>query len=122
MTLKECIDIVDNNKPNQYTIKEKVMWLSFIEEIIINEVLKTHEGYDGRYTQDITDQLAGLVTPNSKIDLQPTPEQLYSFQTKDVTFTTVNEGGNVRVCAIGTRPANTYENIQITITEVATNE
>ena len=49
MTIKECIDIVDNNKPNQYTIKEKVMWLSFIDEFIINEVLKTHEGYDGRY-------------------------------------------------------------------------
>lgn len=49
MTLKDCIDIVDNIKPNQYTIKDKVMWLSFIEEIIINEVLKTHEGYDGRY-------------------------------------------------------------------------
>lgn len=49
MTLKECIDIVDNLKPNQYTIKEKVMWLSFIEAIIINDVLKTHEGYDGRY-------------------------------------------------------------------------
>lgn len=49
MTIKECIDIVDNIKPNQYTIKDKVMWLSFIEQIIINEVLKTHEGYDGRY-------------------------------------------------------------------------
>lgn len=49
MTIKDCIDIVDNIKPNQYTIKEKVMWLSFIDEIIINEVLKTHEGYDGRY-------------------------------------------------------------------------
>lgn len=49
MTLKDCIDIVDNLKPNQYTIKEKVMWLSFIEEIIINEVLKTHEGYDSKY-------------------------------------------------------------------------
>lgn len=49
MTIKDCIDIVDNVKPNQYTIKEKVMWLSFIEAIIINEVLKTHEGYDGRY-------------------------------------------------------------------------
>lgn len=49
MTIKECIDIVDNIKPNQYTIKEKVMWLSFIDEIIINEVLKTHDGYDGRY-------------------------------------------------------------------------
>lgn len=49
MTIKDCIDIVDNLKPNQYSVKEKVMWLSFIEKIIINEVLKTHEGYDGRY-------------------------------------------------------------------------
>ena len=49
MTIKECIDIVDNIKPNQYTVKDKVMWLSFIDEIIINEVLRTHEGYDGRY-------------------------------------------------------------------------
>ena len=49
MTIKECIDIVDSLKPNQYTIREKVMWLSFIEAIIINDVLKTHEGYDGKY-------------------------------------------------------------------------
>lgn len=49
MTIKECIDIVDNIKPNQYTIKDKVTWLSFIDQVIINEVLKTHEGYDGRY-------------------------------------------------------------------------
>lgn len=49
MTIKDCIDIVDNLKPNQYTIKEKVAWLTFIEQIIINEVIKTHEGYDGRY-------------------------------------------------------------------------
>ena len=49
MTIKECIDIVDDLKPNQYSIKVKVMWLSFIDEIIINDVLKTHKGYDGRY-------------------------------------------------------------------------
>jgi len=49
MTIKECIDMVDSIKPNQYTIKEKVMWLSFLDELIINDVLKTHEGYDGRY-------------------------------------------------------------------------
>lgn len=49
MTIKECIDIVDNNKPNSYSIEDKVQWLSFIDEIIINDVLKTHEGYDGRY-------------------------------------------------------------------------
>ena len=40
------------------------------------------EGFESRYTQDITQQLVGKVTVNSKIDLQPTPEQLYSFQIK----------------------------------------
>ena len=76
---------------------------------------------EGRFVQDITDQLSGLITAHSKIDLQPTPEQLYIFHTKDVAFTTVNEGGNVRVCAIGVCPTQTYEKIQITITEVVGN-
>ena len=49
MTIKDCIDRVDSIKPNQYTVTEKVVWLSFIEGIIINDVLKTHEGYDGKY-------------------------------------------------------------------------
>lgn len=49
MTIKECIDIVDNLKPNQYRTEDKVAWLSFLDMTIINEVLKTHEGYDGRY-------------------------------------------------------------------------
>ena len=79
------------------------------------------EGFERRYTQDITEQLVGKVTANSKIDLQPTPEQLWVFQEKDVTFTTVNEDGNVRVCAIGEKPKNNYENIQVTITEVVGN-
>ena len=49
MTIKECIDMVDNVKPNQYSIEDKVIWLSFLDSVIINDVLKTHEGYDGRY-------------------------------------------------------------------------
>lgn len=49
MTIKECIDIVDNIKPNQYTVSDKVRWLSFHDMGIINDVLKTHEGYDKRY-------------------------------------------------------------------------
>lgn len=64
MTIKECIDIVDNAKPNQYSIPEKVMWLSFIDEIIINEVLKTHEGYDGRY-----DTFTGYTAENTSVAL-----------------------------------------------------
>ena len=79
------------------------------------------EGYESRYTQDITEQLVGKITVNSKVDLQLTPEQLYDFQIKEVSFTTVNEDGNVRVCAIGERLMNDYEDIQVTITEVAVN-
>lgn len=47
MTIKECIDIVDNVKPNQYSIDDKVQWLSYLDGTIINDVFKTHEGYDG---------------------------------------------------------------------------
>ena len=82
---------------------------------------KPVEEFEGSYTQDITDQLTGKITNNSKIDLQPTPEQLLAFQEKDVTFTTVNEGGQVRVCAIGVMPQQDYAGIQVTITEVAVN-
>ena len=49
MTIKECIDLVDNLKPNQYEIEDKVAWLSFLDGVIINDVLKTHEGYDQKY-------------------------------------------------------------------------
>ena len=49
MTIKECIDLVDNVKPNQYSIEDKVRWLSYIDGIIINDVIKTHEGYHNEY-------------------------------------------------------------------------
>lgn len=49
MTIKECIDRVDNLKPNQYSIEDKVEWLTFLDMKIVNDVLKTHEGYDGKY-------------------------------------------------------------------------
>ena len=71
----------------------------------------------GVYIQNITDQLVGKITEYSKIDLQPTPEQLKIFYTKDITFTTVNDNGLVYVYAIGVKPTQDYD-VQITITEV----
>ena len=70
------------------------------------------------YMQNITEQLVDKITEYSKIDIQPTPEQLAMFEEKEVTFTTVNDDGNVYVYAVGVRPENTYDNIQVTITEV----
>ena len=51
MTIKECIDIVDGVKPNQYSIEDKVRWLSFVDRIIIDDVIKTHEGYQNEYEE-----------------------------------------------------------------------
>lgn len=51
MTVKECIDQVDNIKPNQYSTEDKVRWLSFLDGMIIQDVLKTHEGYNGEYDE-----------------------------------------------------------------------
>lgn len=109
------------------TAYSKLPYISVDSFILPTHTVITLEGGDAwievdenRYTQDITNQLKGQITNHSKIDLQPTPEQLSIFHKKDVAFTTVNEDGNVRVCAIGVRPENTYENIQVTITEVST--
>ena len=47
MTLKECIDRVDAVKPNQYGIEQKVAWLSYLDGIIKNDLIDTHEMPDG---------------------------------------------------------------------------
>jgi hypothetical protein len=74
---------------------------------------------ENRYYQYVTVDNA-VITPNSKIDLQPKPEDLVIFHEKDITFTAVNSGGNVRVCVIGQMPTQEYT-MQVTVTEVAEN-
>ena len=69
---------------------------------------------EGRYYQMVT--VAG-VTPRSKVDLQPTPEQLVEFHHKVLGFTTVNNGGEVKVIAVGDKPRSDHT-IQVTLTEV----
>lgn len=69
-----------------------------------------------RYYQMV--QIAkAAITPTSKIDLQPSPEQLLIFHQKDIAFTVINENGNIRVCVVGQKPNNEYS-IQATVTEV----
>ena len=85
------------------------------------EQAKDDEGnlIEKRYYQYV-DVDNAIITPNSKIDLQPKPEDLVIFHEKDLTFTAVNSGGKVRVCVIGQKPTNQYT-MQVTVTEVATN-
>ena len=74
----------------------------------------------GRYKQIVTVSNA-TITPNSKVDLNPTAEQLVRFYQKDVTFVAENDDGEIAVYCVGVKPANTYQNIPVTVTEVTTN-
>ena len=74
---------------------------------------------DKRYCQEVSVKNA-IITPHSKIDLQPSSEQLAIFHEKDIAFVTENEDGVVSVFCIGHIPTNDYV-IQATVMEVATN-
>ena len=68
------------------------------------------------YSQVVT-VIGSNVTAYSKVDLQPSAEQLSIFHEKDIAFTTENENGVVTVFVIGDKPTNDYT-IQVTVTEV----
>ena len=74
---------------------------------------------DDRWYQVVTVDNA-VITERSKVDLQPSPEQLTIFHTKDLAFVTENEDGVVSVFCVGQVPTNDYT-IQATTTEVAIN-
>lgn len=69
------------------------------------------------YYQPVT--ISGT-TENSKIDLNPTIEQLNIFHNKDIAFVVENNDGDVTVYCIGQKPTNDYT-VQATITEVYVN-
>ena len=72
-----------------------------------------------RYYQSVNVNNA-VITPNSKVDLQATPEDLLVFHEKDLAFTAINRNGDVRVCVIGQKPTNEYT-FKATVTEVVNN-
>lgn len=60
------------------------------------------------------------ITVNSKVDLQPSTNQLAIFHEKDLAFVAENEDGVVTVYCIGQKLENDYT-IQATVTEVTIN-
>lgn len=72
------------------------------------------QGATSPYSQVVN--IAGA-TENSKIDLNPTVEQLNIFHEKDIAFVVANSGGIITVYCIGQKPVNDYT-IQVSIMEV----
>lgn len=45
MTIIEAINRIDSLKPNNYTKQDKVKWLSTLDGLIYDEIIRTHEGW-----------------------------------------------------------------------------
>lgn len=81
--------------------------------------------YSDRWKQSVEEKMwyqevvvaNATITEYSKIDLQPSPEQLCIFHEKDLAFVTENDDGVVTVYCIGQKPTNDYT-IQATVMEV----
>lgn len=61
-----------------------------------------------------------VITPNSKVDLQLSSEQMVIFYEKDLAFVAENEDGVVTIYCIGNIPEYNYR-LQATVTEVGIN-
>ena len=59
------------------------------------------------------------VTVNSRVDLQPSVEQMEEFMALGLSLTTVNDHGTITVYAIGEKPEVDYT-IQASVVEVIT--
>lgn len=106
----------------ELTIEDRLLALEQIQSPeFVNSVTLRSTNWTGNaspYSQVVS--IPG-VTPNSKIDLQPSTEQLDIFHQKDLAFVTENENGVVTIFCIGQKPINDYT-IQCTVTEVVANE
>lgn len=91
---------------------------SLVKTVTINLLASDWvQNSDNQYSQIVS--IDGI-NEYSKVDLQPTAEQLIIFHEKDITFVTENEDGIVTVFCIGQKPMNDYT-IQATVKEVIVN-
>lgn len=108
-TLSEKESLSASLPGNRVFIEGTKMWLT---EVTL--LASAWEGEESPYSQIVS--IVGT-TEYSKVDLQPSVEQLTIFHQKDLAFVTENEDGVVTVFAIGDKPTNDYT-IQATVTEV----
>ena len=45
MTIREAVEMVDRLKPNQYPLSQKIAWLSMLDGMIYDEIVRTHEWF-----------------------------------------------------------------------------
>ena len=102
------------------TLQTQPVGVSTASRVRISSVVLLHDkwvGSESPYSQVVS--IDG-VTKYSKVDINPSVEQLAIFHDKDIAFVTENDYGVVTVFCIGQKPANDYT-MQVTVTEVIAN-
>ena len=66
MTIIQAIQQVDELKPNAYSIRQKILWLSQLESMVQRLVIDAHEGGSGSFAgfTDRTDTGTELAMPS----------------------------------------------------------
>lgn len=91
-----------------------VMLQSLLPKVTTITLTSNWVGDVSPYYQDIA---LSCVTETSIVDLQPTPEQLNSWQDDGIAFTTLSGNGTVRVYVAGGKPSSTIS-VQVRVQEV----
>lgn len=115
MGLLQQIETIKNNVPLVYEAGQGEGGGSTMAKISSVELLASAwEGNESPYSQVVT--IDGT-TENSKVDLNPSVEQLDIFHDKDISFVAENEDGIITIFCLGQKPMNDYT-MQVTIMEV----
>lgn len=91
-----------------------VMLQSMLPKVTTITLTSNWVGDASPYYQDIA---LSCVTETSIVDLQPTPEQLNSWQDDGIAFTTLSGNGTVRVYVAGGKPSSVIS-VQVRVQEV----
>lgn len=106
-----------NDSINSGLINQNVLLITEIELLHSRWVRETNSKEGTIYTQALSLE---NTTENSKINLQPTGEQLLALQEQDVELQIVNNNGTIMAYAYGTAPTANLK-IQATIEETNKN-
>ena len=119
---RKATELKDNFDDDHYSYPSAKAVIDYVKNKIgvkssVTLLASAWQGSSNLYSQVVT--IKG-VTANSKVDLNPSVEQLQIFYNKDISFVTENDGGVITVFCLGQKPTNDYT-MQVTITEVIVN-
>ena len=93
---------------------QELLKFAFKKATTIDLLASGWQGTESPYKQTVN---IPFVTKNSRVTIDLDDEQLEFFRSKDIAFTTTNNGGVVTASCVGQKPENDYS-VQVTVEEV----